>query len=68
MPRTLTIFTIAALAALTASAKVLLTRDDALARISGDRVEVVGRSVTPLMLQMIEALDAFVEIGIGTIG
>jgi Na+-translocating ferredoxin:NAD+ oxidoreductase RnfG subunit len=32
MPRTLTIFTIAALAALTASAKVLLTRDDALAK------------------------------------
>ena len=29
-----------------------------------DRVELVGRSVTPLMLNMIEALDSFVELDV----
>ena len=29
-----------------------------------DRVELVGRSVTPLMLRMIEALDAFVSLDV----
>jgi hypothetical protein len=29
-----------------------------------DRVELVGRQVTPLMLEMIEALDAFVELDV----
>ena len=29
-----------------------------------DRVEVVGRSVTPLMLRMIEALDQFVQLDV----
>jgi hypothetical protein len=42
------------------------SQDDEMASLTDqlDRVEVVGRSVTPLMLRMIDALKAFVELDV----
>jgi hypothetical protein len=46
--------------------ELIRSQEEELDSLAGqlDRVEIVGRSVTPLMLRMIEALEAFVELDV----